>query len=600
MTSGLSIAQRLKAWLEYPVSTGPTVAADGRWIYFISNRGGVPQAWGIGVEGGTPECLYGARENVGVLDSAPEGTNLLFSVDRGGNEHWQLFLRTGPGSDPSVPIRPLTDDPTRIHEPGAWLDGRRFAFSSNRRDMRFFDVYEADTSLGGETRLIRQEDALVSVTAAAGNRVLLTRANTNLDSDLILRESDRETLLTPHTGELTVFSADLVGGEVLAGSNPEREFASLIRFRPGTAPESLREYGADVELVRGDPTGAKVAFAVNRKGASELHVMDLRSNDDRVLGLPGAGVIATIAWTPDGDGLVFDFDSPTYGTEIWRAELASGIVRPLTKSPVPMPGPVVEPTLHSFTAEDGLEVPYWEYAPSAGQPRGTILLVHGGPEAQARPGFRGGLHAFFVSEGWRLLAPNVRGSTGYGRTYVHLDDVRKRMDSVRDLRDLVRAITPDGRSSAGPIGIMGGSYGGFMVLSAITTYPDLWSAAVEFFGIANFVTFLEQTGPWRRKVREAEYGSLERDREFLEQISPIHHVDRIVVPLLVAHGSNDPRVPIVEAEQIVEALRRRGVPVEFLRYGNEGHGFTRLENQIDSYGRALEFFSRYAPGSGPA
>lgn len=596
MPSQSSAFDRLRAWLQYPISIGPTVSADGRWVYFISSRGGVPQAWGISAAGGTPVCLHGDRENVGVLAAAPEGSNLLLSIDRGGNEHWQLFVREGDGVDPSTPLRPLTQDLTRIHEPGAWRDGRRFAFSSNRRDRRFFDVYEID-AVGGEPRVLRQEDALVSVAAAQGDRVLLSRANTNLDYDLILLESERETLLTPHSGELTVSSSDLVRGEVMAGANPDREFASLVRFRPGNAPETVRDYGADVEVLKGEPNGAHVAFAVNRKGPSELHVLDVGGNEDRVLDLPGSGVITTIAWIPDGSGLVFDFDSPTHGSEVWRADLASGALQPLTQSPVPMPGPPVEPSLHSFSAEDGLEVPYWEYAPTAGASRGTILVVHGGPESEARPRFGGGVYAFFVGEGWRLIEPNVRGSSGYGRTYVHLDDVRKRMDSVRDLRDLVRVLTANGRTEPGQIGIIGGSYGGFMVLAAITTYPELWGAAVEFFGIANFVTFLEQTGPWRRKVREAEYGSLEQDREFLETISPLHRVDRIRTPLLVAHGQNDPRVPIVEAEQIVDALQKRNVPVEFLRYGNEGHGFTRIENQVDSYGRAQEFFARYLPSS---
>jgi dipeptidyl aminopeptidase/acylaminoacyl peptidase len=590
-----SAIDRLRAWLQYPISTGPTVSADGRWVYFISSRGGVPQAWGILAEGGTPVCLHDARENVGVLDAAPEGSNLLLSIDRGGNEHWQLLVREGDGLDPSLPLRPLTQDPTRIHEPGAWRDGRRFAFASNRRDRRFFDVYEIDAA-GGEPRLLRKEDALVSVAAAQGDRVLLTRANTNLDHDLVLLDGERERLLTPHAGELTVFSSDLVRGEVWAGANPDREFASLVRFRSGNTPETVRDYGADVEVLKGEPNGARVAFGVNRKGPSELHVLDTGSNEDRVLELPGLGVITTIAWIPDGSGLVFDFDSPTHGTEVWRADLASGSLRPLTQNPVPMPGPVVEPSLHSISAEDGLEVPYWEYAVPTAKPRGTILVVHGGPEAQARPGFRAGLYAFIVGEGWRLIMPNVRGSTGYGRTYVHLDDVRKRMDSVRDLRDLVRALAADGQTSPGQIGIMGGSYGGFMVLAAITSYPDLWGAAVEFYGISNFVTFLEQTGPWRRKVREAEYGSLEQDREFLEAISPIHQVGRIRTPLLVAHGQNDPRVPVVEAEQIVEALQKRNVPVEFLRFGNEGHGFTRIENQVESYGRAEEFFARHLVG----
>jgi dienelactone hydrolase len=592
-----SAIDRLRAWLEYPVSTGPTVSADGQWFYFISNRGRVPQAWAIPAAGGNPRCIYSARENVGLLAASPKGSRLLLSIDRGGNEHWQLLVRDGEGADPTVPVRALTRDPTRIYEPGAWRDERRFVFASNHRDVRFFDAYEIDSVMGGEPRLLRQEDALVSVPAAGKDRVLLLRANTNLDSDLILLDGERETLLTPHSGELTVWSADLVGGEVWAGANPDREFASLVRYRPGRAPETVRDFGADVELVKVEPGGVRVAFAVNRGGASELHVFDAGSNEDRLLELPGPGIITTVDWMPDGSGLVYDLDSPTHGSEIWRSDLVAGGARAITKSPVPLPGPVVEPSLHSYMAEDGLHVPYWEYAPVAGASRGTIILVHGGPESQARPRFAAGLHAFLVSEGWRLILPNVRGSTGYGRTYVHLDDVRKRMDSVRDLRDLVRALSGNGKAKAGQVGILGGSYGGFMVLAAITSYPELWGAAVELFGIANFVTFLEQTGPWRRKVREAEYGSLEHDREFLEAISPIHHVDRIRTPLLVAHGQNDPRVPIVEAEQIVEALRKRGVPVEFLRYGNEGHGFTRTENQLDSYGRAIEFFARYLPAA---
>jgi dipeptidyl aminopeptidase/acylaminoacyl peptidase len=202
--------------------------------------------------------------------------------------------------------------------------------------------------------------------------------------------------------------------------------------------------------------------------------------------------------------------------------------------------------------------------------------------------------AFLAEEGFRLLVPNVRGSLGYGRTYVHLDDVRLRMDSVRDLQDLVgsdRATQPSRPDRS--YGVIGGSYGGFMVLAALTTYPELWAAGVDIVGIANFITFLERTGAWRRKVREDEYGSLERDREFLRSISPLFQADRIVAPLLVIHGANDPRVPIHEAEQIVAALQARHVPVELLRYENEGHGLVRRENQVEAYSRAADFFDRH-------
>jgi protease II len=574
------------------MSSGPTVSADGQWVSFISNRGGIPQAWAVPIEGGNPTCLHPSRENVGRLIASPRGSRLLLSVDHGGDEHWQLFVRDGSPADLERTARPLTQDAAHIHEPGAWRDGERFIFSSNRRDPRFFDVYEMSVD-DGASRLLRTEDALLSVLAARGNRVLLNRSNTNLDVDLILLDGDRETLLTPHSGELTVWTADLSQHEVIAGANPDREFAALVRYRAGSTPEVLRDFDGDVELLKCEPEGSRVAFAVNRGGRSELYVTDPSSGHDRRIRIPSLGTVTALAWIPGAEGFVFDYSSPTIGHEVWRCDLATGEVRPITQSPVPMPGPTFEPTLHSFRAEDGLEIPYWEFAPPSGTVRGTILAVHGGPEAQARPFFGSGIYSFLVGEGWRIVEPNVRGSTGYGRTYVHLDDIRKRMDSVRDLRDLVGALAAEGKTESGRVGIFGGSYGGFMVLAAITTYPNLWGAAVEFFGIANFVTFLERTGPWRRKVREAEYGSLEQDREFLEAISPIHHVDRIVSPLLVAHGENDVRVPLMEAEQIVDALQKRKVPVEFLRFANEGHGFTRLENQLESIGRTAEFFARY-------
>ena len=586
----------LRAWLTYPVSGGPTVSADGRWVSFISNPGGLPQAWGIPIDGGTPKRLHDARENVGRVLAAPTGSNLVLTIDHGGDEHWQLHLREDSVPDHSPPVRALTQDPAHIHEPGAWRDGERFVFASNRRDVRFFDVYEANVR-GGEPRLLREEDALVSVLAAEPDRLLLNRSNTNLDVDLLLLDGERESLLTPHSGELTVWSADLLDGGVVAGANPDREFAALVRYRPGGSPEVLRAFDGDVEVVRAEPGGSRVSYSVNREGRSEVHVYDIHSGEDRLLDTPGLGVVSSLAWVPGSAGFVFDYSSPTVGHEIWRCDLATRTVRPLTRSPVAMPGPTVEPSLHAFRAEDGLRIPYWEWTPRSRAARGTLILVHGGPESQARPYFGNGFNAFLVSEGWRVIEPNVRGSTGYGRTYVHLDDVRKRMDSVRDLRDLVRALVAEGRAELGRIGLFGGSYGGFMVLAAITTYPDLWGAAVEFFGIANFVTFLEQTGPWRRKVREPEYGTLDHDREFLEAISPIHQVDRIVTPLLVAHGVNDVRVPLVEAEQIVAALRKRNIPVEFLRYEDEGHGFTRIENQLDSHGRSAEFFARHLPSA---
>jgi dipeptidyl aminopeptidase/acylaminoacyl peptidase len=200
---------------------------------------------------------------------------------------------------------------------------------------------------------------------------------------------------------------------------------------------------------------------------------------------------------------------------------------------------------------------------------------------------------YFANQGYAVLAPNVRGSSGYGHSYQSLDDVRKRMDSVADLKHAALWLAESGIADPKRIAVMGGSYGGFMTLAALTTYPNLWAAGVDLVGIANFATFLENTGPWRRKLREAEYGSLENDREFLESISPIKKVDRISAPLFVVHGANDPRVPVGEAEQIVAALKQRGVPVEYLRFADEGHGLMKRHNRLVAYPAIARFLDEH-------
>ena len=591
-------AGRLLRWLEYPLSYGPSVSADGDWLYFVSTRGGLPQAWKAPSSGGTPARVVHATERVDWIHAAPTSSRVIFGLDNGGNEQWQIALIDESKGTENESHRLLTNDPEHIHQAGGWRDGHQYVFSANARDPRYFDVYELDVLAAGAPRLLRSEDALVRVSAVRGSRALLARDNTNLDGDLIELSEFGERLLTPHDGELTIWSSDLSRDGAIAGANPDREFAAVVRYTSEGSWEILASFEGDVDLVRVDPSGLQLAFAVNRDGWSELHVRDLSSNHDRTIELPEPGAASAISWSPRGDCVFVALSSPTVGQEVTRWDSKTGTARRVTGGDVPLPTKPPEPRLKSFAASDGRWIPYFEYLPAGRRPRGTIVNVHGGPEWQARPGFFP-IRSFLVEEGWRVIEPNVRGSTGYGRTYVHLDDVRLRMDSVRDLRDLALALVEEGTAQRGSIGIMGGSYGGFMVLSAISTYPDLWGAAVDVVGIANFVTFLEHTKAWRRKVREDEYGSLSRDREFLESISPIHHVEAIRTPLLVVHGDNDPRVPVGEALQIVEALERRSVPVELLRYANEGHGLVRRENQLGASSRAAEFFEKHlGPPSG--
>jgi dipeptidyl aminopeptidase/acylaminoacyl peptidase len=252
------------------------------------------------------------------------------------------------------------------------------------------------------------------------------------------------------------------------------------------------------------------------------------------------------------------------------------------------------PHLVRYPTFDGRKIPALLYEPDA-ENAPVVVNVHGGPESQSRPAFAP-VTQYLLHRGYAVFFPNVRGSTGYGKAYTHLDDVELRMDSVRDLAHAAEWLREKGHQR---VAVLGGSYGGFMVLAALTEYPELWTAGVDIVGIANLVTFLENTGSYRRGLREPEYGSLERDRDFLESISPIHKAENIRAPLMVIHGKNDPRVPVGEAEQIVERVRENGGTVEYLLYEDEGHGLAKLKNRLDAYPKIAAFLdSHLAPGKG--
>jgi len=248
----------------------------------------------------------------------------------------------------------------------------------------------------------------------------------------------------------------------------------------------------------------------------------------------------------------------------------------------------VEPELLWTDSFDGLRIPSFLYRPHGHPPYPTIFYIHGGPESQFRPSFNQ-LVQFMVSRGFAVVAPNFRGSTGYGRKFTHLDDTYKRMDTVKDVLAVVEKCKKIGVSDPGRLAVLGGSYGGFMVLACLYSSPETWTAGVDVVGIANFVTFLKNTGPWRRKLRIAEYGDPNKDAEFLTSISPVTNAHQIKAPLYVIHGKNDPRVLVSETEQIVKTLKEQNKEVHFMVFDDEGHGLVKLKNRIEGYSAAFSF-----------
>src|SRR5262249_28864557 len=352
----------------------------------------------------------------------------------------------------------------------------------------------------------------------------------------------------------------------------------------------------EIESVTVSPKGKWIAMLLNVGGKSELRLRSLKSPAEKWTSREFLGVVSHIEFAPDDSKFAYVFDGPRNNLDIWIWDLQTNKQRQLTHSSragIPFTS-FVEPELIHYETFDKRKIPAWFYKPAVKGDRlpPVIVYPHGGPESQTRPNFSG-LFQYFVQRGYAVLAPNVRGSTGYGTAYMNLDNTTKRMDSVNDLAYAAHWLRDQKQGDPKRLAVYGGSYGGFMVLAQVTHYPELWAAGIDIVGIANWITFLENTGAYRRAHRQPEYGNLREHREFLEKISPINHVDKIRCPMMVIHGANDPRVPVGEAEQIVAALKKRNVPVEYLRYEDEGHGLAKLKNRLDAYPKMVDFLDKY-------
>lgn len=585
----------VEPFFDVRTATTPAWLGDGRLAY-LHDASGVPQVWSVALGDGEARPLTALPDRIGALVAAPGGDRLVFGMDHGGDERQQIWTVDPDGENP----RALTADPATIHAFGACSpDGRRFAFASNARDQRFFDVLtvELDGTSGLTPTLATDELLTPLAFSPDGHALLVRRQNTNLDADLFLVPLDggERVHLTPHDGEASLPHAAFApaGDAVYVVSNQDRDVAALVRIDLATRAQTvLAAPEWDVEALAVAPDGRRLAYAINETDASRLILRDIESGDELpVTGLP-AGVVEGPTWSPDGGRLAFSWSGPSHPSSIWTCG-PDGAARAETTPDLAGldPAGFRAPETVRYPTFDGRDIPALWFRPAGDGPWPTVVDVHGGPESQRRVAFAP-ITQYLVAQGYAVLAPNVRGSTGYGKAYCHLDDVEKRMDAVADLAAAADWLRARADVAADRIAVMGQSYGGFMTLAALTTYPERWAAGVDVVGIANWLTFLERTGPWRRRTRAAEYGDPVRDAALLRDISPIHRADRIAVPLLVIHGRNDPRVPLGEAEQIVAALHGRGGDAELLVFDDEGHGLVKRPNRIAGYGAVGRFLAR--------
>ena len=523
------------------------------------------------------EPVSAAGVNPGTRDG------FVYLKDSGGSEFYQLFFFDAEDGRSSR----LSDGKSRYIGVSWSPSGRQVGYSTTEGNGVDWDLHTQD--LAGERRVVQQGEGVgwrIDDWSDDETRLLISRYISVNESRLYefdLATGSRRRLL----GDVRAAFGTVrygAGNDVYFTSDMGSEFRRLHRLDMVTgAVTVLTDTPWDVATFAVSRDKARLAYVVNENGLSRLYAFE--TADRRFTALPElpAGIVSGLRFDPHADRLGFTVSSATTPSDVFSVDFGS---RQLTRWTMSEIGglrrdKLAQPTLITYESFDGRSIPAFVYKPRHAGRHPAIVNIHGGPEGQARPGFSPSTQFYLNELGAAVIFPNVRGSAGYGKSYLKLDNGRLREDSVRDIGALLDWIAEQPDLDADRVAVMGGSYGGYMVLASLVHFGDRLRAGVERVGISNFVTFLENTQPYRQDLRRAEYGD-ERDpdmRAFLESISPLNRVAEIDTPLLISQGLNDPRVPASESEQIVAALKGRGVPVWYVLAENEGHGFSRKANR---------------------
>jgi dipeptidyl aminopeptidase/acylaminoacyl peptidase len=567
---------------------------DGQGMLIRTRFGNSLQLHRVYDPGGRREQITFFAEPVDgtFIPEAKDGA-ILLSMSTGGSENDQIHLLDRIGFRTVL----LTDGKSKNRIDAIRDDGKQMVIASNQRNGRDTDLYLANPREPGSMRMLMEvsgEFWSAVDWSPDGKQLLLLRyvsANESYPALLDLETGERTDLPLPGK-EIAAFSPLAFmrdGKSVLLATDSGAEFRRLARL--DLASRKYDWITADIEWdVSGlevDRTSGRIAFSVNADGASQLYLLtptDAGKLERQELKLP-TGIASSLEFSPDGKQLGLTLSLPNAPSDAYSLDLASGELTPWTFSEVGglNPATFIAAERIRFPSFDGREIPAWYYHPkgaTAERKAPVLIQIHGGPEGQAQPYFSGTTQFYLNELGVAVILPNVRGSSGYGKTYLKLDNAELREDSVKDIGGLLDWIAKQPELDASRVAVSGGSYGGYMVLASLVMHGERIKAGIDNVGIGNFNTFLKNTSAYRVDLRRAEYGD-ERDekmREVFERISPANHADKIVSNLLVAHGRNDPRVPFSEAEQIAAKVRGQGRPVWTVFADNEGHGFAKKDN----------------------
>jgi dipeptidyl aminopeptidase/acylaminoacyl peptidase len=583
--------------------TRPSFSADESRLLFSSNKTGIYNIYSMPVGGGEPtQITNSTTDTTMAISYFPKDDRILFTRDQGGNELNHLFVRTTDGQE-----RDLTPGEKLKAMFAGWShDDTAFYVITNERDARFFDIYRYDATSYDSTLLYKNEEGYQPAGMSDdGKWVALSKPQTTSDSDLYVWSVDTKetTLISKHEGtanyQAATFDPDSTFLYYLTDDGTE--FTRLRRYNLATAQhEDVQKADWDIAYTTFSHNGRYRVTGVNQDGRTVITVLDTKSNKPVTLPAVPDGTIGGVVISRSEKRMAFNVNGDRSPSNLFVTTLGTPTVKKLTNtlSPEIDARDLVDSQVVRFKSFDGMVIPSIFYKPqqATSQHKAPALVyVHGGPGGQTTRGYNSVVQ-YLVNHGYVVLGINNRGSSGYGKTFFMADDQKHGKQPLWDCVEGKKYLASLPYVDPNKIGIMGGSYGGYMVLAALAFQPDTFAVGVDMFGVANWVRTLESIPSWwesQRKALYAELGDPNTQKDMLKEISPLFHADNIRKPLMVLQGANDPRVLKVESDEIVAAVKKNNVPVEYVVFPDEGHGFTKKKNQIEGYGAVLKFLDTY-------
>jgi dipeptidyl aminopeptidase/acylaminoacyl peptidase len=587
--------------------SGSAFSSDDKSILFSSNKTGIFNVYSIPAGGGEPRQLtHSTTESTYAVSYFPNDSRVLYTHDQGGNENNHIYLLDADGKE-----RDLTPGDKLKAEFLGWShDGKAFYYMTNERDARYFDMYKMNAATFERTLLYQDSTGYQFGDISNDEKyIAFNKSNTTTDGDVYLYNAATKEmkLITPHRGEVanTPASFDSQSRYLYYNTDNGSEFSYIARYDLATGKsEPVEKTNWDISFTYFSHNGKYRVVGVNEDARTKIKIYDQETGKPIVLPTFPEGEITAVNISKSERLMAFYFNGDRSPSDMYVYDFATKQARKLTTNLNPEidAADLVDSQVIRYKSFDGMQIPSILYKPhqaSASSKAPALVWVHGGPGGQTRTGYSGVIQ-YLVNHGYVVLGVNNRGSSGYGKTFFAADDLKHGREPLWDCVEAKKYLASLGYVDTSKIGIIGGSYGGYMVLAALAFKPEEFAVGVDLFGVSNWLRTLESIPPYWESFRKALYkeiGDPATDKENLKAISPLFHTDKITKPLIVLQGKNDPRVIKPESDEIVDAVKKKGGIVEYVVFDNGGHGFTKKANEIRGYKAVLDFLDKYLKGS---